>query len=118
MQSTQKGIKRKKKNPLIYPNLESEIRPIPHYNKIPAQVFKGLAKLELPTSKEDQASFLSTDSSEDIVSDVGFPPSSLPQLFSQGELNDLIRDINLSKESSELLASRLKEKIYFSLELS
>ena len=33
-----------------------------------------------------------------------------PQLFLQSELNDLVRDISLSKESSELLASRLKEK--------
>ena len=32
------------------------------------------------------------------------------QLFSQNEINDLARDLNLSKESSELLASRLKEK--------
>ena len=31
------------------------------------------------------------------------------QLFSQSELNDLVRDLSLSKESSELLASRLKE---------
>ena len=33
-----------------------------------------------------------------------------PQLFSQSELNDLVRDLSLSKESSELLASRFKEK--------
>ena len=33
-----------------------------------------------------------------------------PQRFSQAELSDLIRDLNLSKESSEVLASRLKEK--------
>jgi len=71
-------------------------------------VFEGLPEFELPGSEEDQASVLSTDSSEDTVSDAGFPP--LPQLFSQGELNDLARDLNLSKESSELLASRLKEK--------
>ena len=30
--------------------------------------------------------------------------------FSQNELNDLVRDLNLSKSSAELLASRLKEK--------
>ena len=29
--------------------------------------------------------------------------------FSQGQLNDLVRDLNLSKESSKLLASRLGE---------
>lgn len=33
-----------------------------------------------------------------------------PQPFSQCELNDLVQDLSLSKTSSELLASRLKEK--------
>ena len=76
-------------------------------------MFKGLPELELHGSEEDQAFLLSTGSSEDTVSDVGFPPSLLSQLFSQGKLNDLIKDLNLSKESSELLASRLKEKNLF-----
>ncbi|CAI9716317.1 Hypothetical predicted protein [Octopus vulgaris] len=31
-----------------------------------------------------------------------------PKLFNQDELSDLIRDLNLSKESAELLASRLR----------
>ena len=33
-----------------------------------------------------------------------------PYRFSQAELSDLVRDLNLSKESSEIHASRLKEK--------
>ena len=73
-------------------------------------LFKGLPELKLPGSEKDQSSVLSTDSSKATVSDVGFPPSSLPQLFSQGELNNLTRDLNLSKKSSELRASRVKEK--------
>ena len=52
-------------------------------------MFKGLPQLEFPGSVEDQASVLPTDSSEDTVFDMDFPPSSLPQLFSQGELHDL-----------------------------
>ena len=36
--------------------------------------------------------------------------SSSPKQFIQQELNDLIRDLNLSNQGSELLASRLKEK--------
>ena len=95
---------------MVYPNLESAIRPIPHCNEIPVPVFKGLPELELLGFEEDQASVLSTDSSVDTVSCVGFPPSLLPQLFSQRELNDLTRYFNLSKESSELLALRFKEK--------
>jgi len=48
--------------------------------------------------------------SSPALADNDFSPSLLsPQLFSQGELNDLARDLNLSKESSELLASGLKE---------
>ena len=105
-----KGINRKNRNLLVYPNLESAIRPIPHCNEIPVPVFKGLPKLELPGFEEDQAFVLSTDSSEAIVSEVGFPPSSLSQLFSHGELNDLTRDPNISKESTKFLTSRLKEK--------
>ena len=84
------------------------------FKDLPVPVFKENCLV----LKKTKPQFLSTDSSEATASDVGFPPSSLPQLFSQGELNDLTRDRNLSKESSELLASRLKEKIYFSLELS
>ena len=98
---------------MVYPNLNSAIRPIPHCNEITVPVFKGLLELELPGSEEDQASISPIDSSVDTVSDVGFPPSSLAQLFSQGGLNDLTRDLNLSKESSELLASRLREKNLF-----
>ena len=84
-----KGINRKKKNPLVYPNLESAIRPIPHCNEIPVPVFKGLPEFESSGSVEDQAFALPTDSSEDTVLDIDFPLSSLPQLFSRGELNDL-----------------------------
>ena len=35
--------------------------------------------------------------------------STKPKSFSQGQLNDLVRDLNLSKKSSEILASRLGE---------
>ena len=95
---------------MVYRNFESAIRIIPHCIEISVPVFKGLRKLELPGCEEDQASVLSTDSIEATVSDVGFPPSSLQQLFSQGKLNDLTKDLNLSKQSYELPASRLKEK--------
>ena len=40
------------------------IRPISHCNEIPVPVFEGLPKLELLGFEEDQASVLSTDSSE------------------------------------------------------
>ena len=39
-----------------------------------------------------------------------FACSSTPILFDQQNLSDLIRDLSLSKESSEVLASRLKDR--------
>ena len=67
-----KGINRKNRNSSVYANLESAIRPIPHCNEIPVPVFESLPELELPGFEEDQASVLSTDSSETTVSDVDF----------------------------------------------
>jgi hypothetical protein len=43
-------------------------------------------------------------------SDIDFQTTSHSERFDQNELSDLNRDLNLSKKSSELLASRLKEK--------
>ena len=52
----------------------------------------------------------SSDSSINCFSSMAAAASSLsakPKPFSQGQLNDLVRDLGLSKESSEILASRL-----------
>ena len=108
-----KGINRKNRNSLVYPDRWSAIRPIPHRNEIPVPVFEGLPKLELPVCEEDQTFVLPTNSCETTVSDVDFILSSLPQLFAQKQLNDRTRDLNFSKEYSELLGSRLTEKNLF-----
>ena len=54
----------------------------------------------------------SSDSSISSSSSMAAAASSLstkPKHFSQGQMNDLARDFGLSKESSEILASRLGE---------
>ena len=38
------------------------------------------------------------------------PTRNLPQLFDQKGLNDLIRDLNLSKNGAEILGSRFQER--------
>ena len=77
---------------------------MPHSDEVPVPVFDQLPILE----DED-------DITEDISewdSDADFPDvtSTGPQRFDQPELNDLVRDLGLSKELSELLASRLNDK--------
>lgn len=98
-----KGINRKNRQTLVYPNLASAIRPVPHSEELPVPVFSVLPQITLPSTEENS-------SPEDDTNDQDFSVETLPQQFSQGELNDLVRDLNLPKYSAELLASRLKEK--------
>ena len=88
--------------------MDSAIRPVTLSEELPIPVFEGLPQLKSALSSEND---LSSTENETTIADNDFPSSLLPpQLFSQNELNDLAKDLNLSKESSELLASRLKEK--------
>ena len=57
---------------------------------------------------EDSNSSCSNFSSTSIAAEAS-SLSTNPKTFSQGQLNDLVRDLNLSKESSELLAFRFGE---------
>jgi hypothetical protein len=45
-----------------------------------------------------------------VCDDVSFQPttSSEPQIFTQSELNDIVRDLGLSKDFAEILGSRLQ----------
>ena len=61
--------------------------------------------MEVDESACSEDDIHSEESEEEDVSNL-----KTPQKFNQMELNDLIRDLALSKECSELLASRLKEK--------
>lgn len=85
---------------MIYPDLQSARRPLPHSEEVPVPTFC----FTYESSCEE------TDSNASSDSDIEETASSEPKPFTQVELNDLIRDLELPKESAELLASRLKEK--------
>lgn len=96
------GFNRKTKHKIEYPNLPSAIRPVMHSDDIP-----------VPKPPNELPLFLSdTESSAEDNKDNDFTiyGSGEPQLFSQDDLDDLTRDLNLSKKSAQLLGSRLKEK--------
>ena len=88
---------------VVYSNVPSAIKPVPHNDEIP-----------IPNPSSDIDSSLCTSSDEDIIEcNEIYQPIEVkiePQLFDQADQNDLIRDLGLSKESSQLLGSRLKEK--------
>ncbi|KAL4120542.1 hypothetical protein QTP88_013214 [Uroleucon formosanum] len=104
---------KKNKHNINYPNLDSAIRPVKHSASLPIPI-PPEEGLNLNIEMEcDQDSF---DHYDECPEDADYTPdedkSSL-QTFSQGELNNLIRDLSLSKEKAELLASRLKQKKLF-----
>ena len=94
-----------------YPNLRSAMRLVPHSDDLPVPrppVNKDLLSSsdeEIP-SREDYAESISL---EDIESTYPGTAGNEPHWITQEDLNDLARDLYLSKQQSELLASRLKQ---------
>ena len=56
----------------------------------------------------DESLESSCDSGDSVYE--GSSTITIPEQFNQEELSDLMRDLNLSKNASEILASRLKDK--------
>lgn len=88
---------------MVYPNLKSAIRPVPHLAGVP--VPSAPSEIVLSTSSDsdnacDQDMELYEPEQED----------STPKPFAQLDLNHLVRDLGLTKLHSELLASRLNER--------
>ena len=96
-----KGFNGKNKKSITYPNLPSAIRPIAHSDDIPVPT----PPVSLPDSHSTSSD---GDSNEDNL--YSQPENSqIRHIMLQVELNDLVRDLRLTKGQSELLASRLQE---------
>ena len=100
------GINRKNQSilNLKYHDLQSACRPVAQCDEIPVPVFG-----EFPDISDEDSSCVE-ENGEEVILDV-YPPHTFPQM----ELNDLVRNLGLSKSSAELLAFSLKEKNPLSL---
>ena len=102
-----KGFSRKNKSKISCPVCRSAIKPIVHDPDLPVP--------QPPAEKEDTLSVdegasISTESEEDLIeTDPSFQHASAPLLINQERLNDLVRDLYLSKENAEVLGSRLQQ---------
>ena len=92
------GYSQKTKKNIAYPNLPSAIRPVLHSSELPIPKPPS----DLPVISDESAE-CSTDSSTDFDPCVS---ERRPHFITQEDLNDLVHDLNLSKDKSELLASR------------
>ncbi|XP_063219615.1 uncharacterized protein LOC134529442 [Bacillus rossius redtenbacheri] len=108
-----KGVCKKNRHGILYPSIPSAIRPVPHSHTLPVPVFNGFVSFEDEESESDQEAFdqmYDKMVAESDGSSSDSRQSLTPDQFSQSELNNLVRDLDLSKKAAELLASRLQEK--------
>lgn len=95
----------KKAPAVIYPNIPSSIAPVPHGPELPVP--------NPPQGNETGDDSNSSESEEDFEepndSAEGGTNKKKPYYPNQKDLNDLIRDLGLTKSNAELLTSRLKQ---------
>lgn len=100
------GINIASKHTVKYANVRSATRPLPHSADLPIPAVPNPAN----DAANDDIELPSCNAIADEIHDPTYVPySKEPHLATQADLNDLVRDLKLSKNQSELLGSRLKE---------
>jgi len=105
------GITKKKKWTAVYPNIPSALRPVLYSEGISvSEPSKGFT---IDSDDEDEGESTSGSAgplaAEPHVSH-GRSCAPQPHILTQDELNDLVRDFELSKSKADLLGSRLKQR--------
>ena len=92
-----------KKHIMVYPDILSAIKPVPHGPGVP---------VPSPPEKDELEKDIEGVKGEETNISVTYEPTSsmtLPRPLIQSQLNDLTRDLGLSKENAQHLGSRLSE---------
>ena len=93
-----------------YPNLQSAIQPIPHSDSLPVPTPAHSYELEAENEDRIEVEIEEKENKPSTSNDPDFVlTDDAPHEFSQAELSDLVRDLDLSQEKPELLGSRLKQ---------
>lgn len=102
------GYSKKNKCTIEYPNVPSAMRPVLHGAGLPVPI-PPANWTNVNTSSSEEDAYLEQEHASDV--DPSYNPDNPrePHLIKQSELNDLVRDLGLSKQQSELLGSRLQE---------
>jgi len=104
------GITKKRKRTIVYPNIPSALRPVPHGEGI--SVPEPLKEFTIDSDDENEGESTSGSpeppaSTEPVTHGRSSTPQ--PQILILDELNDLVRDLELSKSKAELPGPRLKQ---------
>ena len=101
------GVTAKSKHTVQYPNLPSAMSPVPHSAELP--VPRPPTNMTLSDSGPSDENVGQANNNMDCdPTFAGACSSNEPHLLTQGDVNDVVRDLNLSKKQDELLGSKLK----------
>lgn len=93
------GFNRKNKGNIRYADCASAQKPVPHDTENPVPSCPADHNIIVSSCEEDD-----DDNTFELDAQ-----EQKPHLLNQGDLNDLVRDLSLSKEKAELLGSRLRQ---------
>jgi len=102
------GVTAKSTHSVQYPNLPSALRPVPHIAELPEPKPPTNTTLSDSESSDEDVGQANNNMDCDPTF-AGACSSNEPHLLTQGDLNDIVRDLNLSKKQAALLRSRLKD---------
>ena len=98
------GYNQRNRKKILYSNQPSAVRLVSHSADLPVPI-TPMRLLELQGESSDNSKSLSRDSDDTFQLR---QEATKPHLISHEDLNDLVRDLNLTKSNCELLASRLQ----------
>jgi hypothetical protein len=99
------GFTKKTRSMIPYPNPPSVSLPIPHSSDIPIPDRPVIPPHSETISSSSRSKSVSEENDVDFGDD-----DNTPKLLTQVDLDDLVRDLYLSKDAAQLLGSRLSEK--------
>ena len=93
---------RRKESTLVYPNIPSAIRPVPHGDGLP--VPEPPDNFAMYSDDEDRFSSNGEEQQPSASRDADYLPSKDSYIYKiiEGELNDLIRDLELPKNKAKV----------------
>jgi len=101
------GVTAKSKHTVQYHNLPSAMRPVPHSAELPVpKPPTNMTQSDIESSDEDVGQ--ANNNMDCDPTFAGASSSTEPHLLTQEDLNDIVRDLKLSKKQAELLGFSLK----------
>jgi len=104
------GVTAKTKHTVQYPNSLSAMRPVPRNAELP--VPKSPTNMTLTDSESSDEHVGQSNNMDCDLTFAGACSSNEPHLLTQGDLNDIVRNLNLSKKQAVFLGSRSKAGIF------